>query len=69
MKGKKVEKAFCVISRRRLSLEDRKESWIWVEEIVRSRENICKTGKEESKLWVLKTILSGAVNDARKDHD
>lgn len=69
MRGKKVEKACCVISRRRLSLKDRKESWIWVEEIVRSRENMCKTGKDESQLWVSKTILSRAVNDARKDHD
>lgn len=48
MRGKKVEKACCVISRRRLSLKDSEESWIWVAEIVGARENICKTGKNES---------------------
>lgn len=48
MKVKKVEKAYCVISRRRLFLKDSEESEIWVAEIVGARENICKTGKNES---------------------
>lgn len=64
IRGEKVEKACCATSRKSLSLKGAKSWWIWVEEIVRSRETLMR-----ASLCILKIILPREVGDVKMDHE